>query len=137
MAWKNFTDISGGVIIDNKEPIEIILHNHNEKELLIEKGDRVAQLILEEYQSCENIELHKEDEENVNSPLKKKQKQELSNQLYYAKIKDDAKEPIVTKVGLQLTSDLIKIEPKSLLKVSTGLVFNFPENCYGRLCILI
>lgn len=137
MAWKNFTDISGGVIIDNKEPVEIILHNHNEKELLIEKGDRVAQLILEEYQSCENIELHKEDEENVNSPLKKKQKQELSNQLYYAKIKDDAKEPIVTKVGLQLTSDLIKIEPKSLLKVSTALVFNFPENCYGRLCILV
>ena len=49
MAWKNHTDIGAGVIdSDYRGAIGVIMFNHGTKEIKIEKGNRVAQLVIEQ-----------------------------------------------------------------------------------------
>lgn len=48
MAWKNHTDIGAGVIdADYRGSIGVVLFNHSQEEVVVEKKDRVAQLIIE------------------------------------------------------------------------------------------
>lgn len=48
MAWKNKTDVCAGVLDeDYRGEVIVILANHDDHDLIIEKGDRIAQLIIE------------------------------------------------------------------------------------------
>ena len=48
MSWKKHTDIGAGVIdADYRGTIGVVMFNHSSIDLNIEKGDRVAQLIIE------------------------------------------------------------------------------------------
>ena len=48
MSWKKHTDIGAGVIdADYRGTIGVVMFNHSDIEVNIEKGDRVAQLIIE------------------------------------------------------------------------------------------
>lgn len=49
MAWKKHTDIGAGVIdADYRGPVGVVMFNHSDEDLLIEVGDRVAQLVIEQ-----------------------------------------------------------------------------------------
>ena len=49
MSWKNHTDIGAGVIdSDYRGPVGVVMFNHADSDLQIEKGDRVAQLVIEQ-----------------------------------------------------------------------------------------
>lgn len=57
MTWKFHTDIGAGVIdLDFRGNVGIVLFNHSENELIISKGDKIAQLILEKISIPEIIE---------------------------------------------------------------------------------
>ena len=48
LAWKKLLDVLGGVIdTDFKDEVRVILINHGVEPVQIEKGDKIAQLILE------------------------------------------------------------------------------------------
>ncbi|KAK8807307.1 hypothetical protein WA158_004066 [Blastocystis sp. Blastoise] len=48
LAWKKFIDVGAGVIdADYRGPVGVVLFNHNDEDLEIKKGDRIAQLIIE------------------------------------------------------------------------------------------
>lgn len=48
MAWKKHTDIGAGVIdSDYRGSIGVVLFNHGGEDLVVEKKDRIAQLIIE------------------------------------------------------------------------------------------
>jgi len=54
MAWKKHTDIGAGVIdSDYRGPIGVVMFNHGETDVVIEKQDRVAQLIVEKISMTE------------------------------------------------------------------------------------
>ncbi len=49
MSWKNHTDIGAGVIdADYRGPVGVVMFNHADEDLQITKGDRVAQLVVEQ-----------------------------------------------------------------------------------------
>tara|TARA_B100000963_G_C22438481_1_gene585425 strand:- start:192 stop:620 length:429 start_codon:yes stop_codon:yes gene_type:complete len=49
MSWKNHTDIGAGVIdSDYRGPVGVVMFNHADSDLQIDKGDRVAQLVIEQ-----------------------------------------------------------------------------------------
>jgi dUTP pyrophosphatase len=49
LSWKHHTDIGAGVIDrDYRGNVGVVIFNHADKELVVHKGDRVAQLILEQ-----------------------------------------------------------------------------------------
>lgn len=50
LAWKNHIDVGAGVIdSDYRGPVKVILYNHSSQETFtVSKGDRIAQLILEQ-----------------------------------------------------------------------------------------
>lgn len=49
MSWKNHTDIGAGVVdSDYRGPVGVVMFNHADSDLQIEKGDRVAQLVIEQ-----------------------------------------------------------------------------------------
>ena len=49
MAWKKHTDIGAGVIdADYRGPVGVVMFNHADEDLLVEVGDRVAQLVIEQ-----------------------------------------------------------------------------------------
>lgn len=48
LAWKKHIDVGAGVIdADYRGPVGIVLFNHSEQDLVILRGERVAQLVLE------------------------------------------------------------------------------------------
>ena len=48
LAWKKFIDVGAGVVdYDYRGPVGVVLFNHGDEDLIIEIGDRIAQLILE------------------------------------------------------------------------------------------
>ena len=48
LAWKNHIDVGAGVIdADYRGNVGVVLFNHSEVDLTVNKGDRVAQLVLE------------------------------------------------------------------------------------------
>ena len=48
MSWKKHTDIGAGVIdADYRGTIGFVMFNHSSVDINIEKGDRIAQLIIE------------------------------------------------------------------------------------------
>eukprot|EP00545_Synedropsis_sp_CCMP1620_P010331 CAMPEP_0119015998 /NCGR_PEP_ID=MMETSP1176-20130426/11763_1 /TAXON_ID=265551 /ORGANISM="Synedropsis recta cf, Strain CCMP1620" /LENGTH=180 /DNA_ID=CAMNT_0006969323 /DNA_START=111 /DNA_END=653 /DNA_ORIENTATION=+ len=50
LAYKKGIDVGAGVVdADYRGPVGVILFNFGEEEFVIEKGDRIAQLILEQY----------------------------------------------------------------------------------------
>lgn len=52
LAWKNHIDAGAGVIDqDYRGNVGVVLFNHSDNEFVIKKYDRVAQLILERYES--------------------------------------------------------------------------------------
>jgi dUTP pyrophosphatase len=52
LAWNNFVLIAGGVIDPGyRGNICIILYNFNNEDLIIKKGERIAQLICEKFKS--------------------------------------------------------------------------------------
>merc|ERR1712224_1030037 len=46
LAWKNSID-TGGVDYDYRGPVGVILFNHSDNDFVVNKGDRVAQMVLE------------------------------------------------------------------------------------------
>ena len=62
LAWKKFIDVGAGVIdADYRGNVGVLLFNHSEEDFKVEKGDRVAQLILEQIcmvpvVECEDLE---------------------------------------------------------------------------------
>lgn len=49
LTWKNSIDVGAGVIdYDYRGNVGVILFNHSDEEFKITKGDRIAQLILEQ-----------------------------------------------------------------------------------------
>ena len=62
LAWKKFIDVGAGVIdADYRGNVGVLLFNHSEEDFKVEKGDRVAQLILEQIcmvpvMECEELE---------------------------------------------------------------------------------
>lgn len=48
LAWKNHIDVGGGVIdSDYRGNVGVVLFNHGESDLIIRRGDRIAQLLIE------------------------------------------------------------------------------------------
>ena len=48
LAWKNFIDTGAGVVdYDYRGNVGVILFNHGDVDFVINRGDRIAQLILE------------------------------------------------------------------------------------------
>jgi dUTP pyrophosphatase len=48
LAWKHFIDVGAGVVdYDYRGPVGVVLYNHGDADFTIERGDRIAQLILE------------------------------------------------------------------------------------------
>ena len=48
LAWKKHIDVGAGVIdADYRGNVGVVLFNHGEEDLVIQHGDRVAQLVLE------------------------------------------------------------------------------------------
>lgn len=164
MSWKNFTDISAGVITygDITNPLNIYLHNHNNNELKIEKGERVAQLILESYEKVNIIKTDKLDDTNRgangfgstgisltdkptavkrsdpnDSPQTGKKRKlsdsSLISDLYYTK-EDVAHEPTLKNDVIKLYSKGKQIlSPFSKNIVKTGIFTSIPNETYGRL----
>eukprot|EP00937_MAST-01D_sp_MAST-1D-sp2_P002315 g2315.t1 len=63
LAWKRHVDVGAGVIdADYRGPVGVVLFNHADEELVIEKGDRVAQLVLERIVIPEVLEVDELDE---------------------------------------------------------------------------
>jgi len=62
LAWKKFIDVGAGVVdYDYRGNVGVILFNHGEEDFVVQKGDRVAQLILErivtpDVVECEELE---------------------------------------------------------------------------------
>lgn len=47
-SWKKHTDIGAGVIdSDYRGNVGVVIFNHSDEDIAVEKGDRVAQLIIE------------------------------------------------------------------------------------------
>jgi dUTP pyrophosphatase len=58
LAWKKHIDVGAGVIDrDYRGNVGVVLFNHGSDELKIAKGDRIAQLILERYETAEIVEV--------------------------------------------------------------------------------
>lgn len=65
LAAKHFIDVGAGVIDqDYRGNIGVVLFNFSDKEFVVKKGDRIAQLILEKILIC-NVQLV-DDLENTN-----------------------------------------------------------------------
>ncbi len=53
LAWKKHIDIGAGVIdADYTGDVGVVLFNHAKEDFEVKKGDRVAQLILERYETA-------------------------------------------------------------------------------------
>jgi len=53
LAWKKFIDVGAGVIdADYRGNVGVVLFNHSNEDVVFEIGDRVAQLILEKYETA-------------------------------------------------------------------------------------
>eukprot|EP01006_Ploeotia_vitrea_P034224 TRINITY_DN65726_c0_g1_i1.p1 TRINITY_DN65726_c0_g1~~TRINITY_DN65726_c0_g1_i1.p1 ORF type:complete len:171 (-),score=24.66 TRINITY_DN65726_c0_g1_i1:196-675(-) len=49
LAWKHFIDVGAGVIdADYRGNVGVILFNHSDADFVVSKGDRIAQLVLEQ-----------------------------------------------------------------------------------------
>ena len=63
LAWKKHVDVGAGVIdADYRGPVGVVLFNHADEELVVEVGDRVAQLVLERIVIPEVLEVDELDE---------------------------------------------------------------------------
>lgn len=63
LAWKNHIDVGAGVIdSDFRGNVGVVLFNHGTEDFKIQKGDRIAQLILEECLLCDVEEVLRLDE---------------------------------------------------------------------------
>lgn len=57
LAWKKFIDVGAGVVdYDYRGNVGVILFNHGDEDFEVKKGDRVAQLILEQILTPEVVE---------------------------------------------------------------------------------
>merc|ERR1711879_196982 len=58
LAWKKHIDVGAGVIDqDYRGPVGVVLFNHASEELVIQKGDRIAQLVLERIAFADVVEV--------------------------------------------------------------------------------
>ncbi|ORY81665.1 dUTP diphosphatase [Neocallimastix californiae] len=63
LAFKHFIDLGGGVVdSDYRGNVGVIMFNFGEKEFVVKKGDRIAQLILERIYIPEVVEVDELDE---------------------------------------------------------------------------
>lgn len=54
LSWKKHIDIGAGVIDrDYRGNIGVVMFNHGSEDLVVKRGDRIAQLILEKYVDAE------------------------------------------------------------------------------------
>jgi len=54
LAWKNFIDVGAGVVDrDYRGIVGVVLFNHAELDFQIKRGDRIAQLVLEQIKTPE------------------------------------------------------------------------------------
>lgn len=59
LAWKKFVDVGAGVIDeDYRGNVGVVLFNHAAEDLMVRRGDRVAQLVLERYVVASAVEVH-------------------------------------------------------------------------------
>ena len=57
LAVKKFIDVGAGVVdADYRGPVGVVLFNFGNEDFVVEKGDRVAQLILEKVSMAEAVE---------------------------------------------------------------------------------
>lgn len=63
LAWKKHVDIGAGVIdADYRGPVGVVMFNHADEDLLVERGDRIAQLVLERICMADVLEVDELDE---------------------------------------------------------------------------
>jgi dUTP pyrophosphatase len=58
LAWKKHIDVGAGVIDrDYRGNVGVVLFNHSKDDLQVNVGDRIAQLILERYETAEVLQV--------------------------------------------------------------------------------
>ena len=58
LAWKNHIDVGAGVIDrDYRGWVGVVLFNHSEDQFVVNKGDRIAQFIMEQYMDTELFQI--------------------------------------------------------------------------------
>jgi len=59
LAVKKFIDVGAGVVdADYRGPVGVVLFNFGSDDFIVEKGDRIAQLILEKISMAEVVEVN-------------------------------------------------------------------------------
>jgi dUTP pyrophosphatase len=63
LAWKKHVDIGAGVIdADYRGNVGVVMFNHADEDLLVSRGDRVAQLVLERICMADVVEVGEDQE---------------------------------------------------------------------------
>jgi dUTP pyrophosphatase len=154
LAVKKFIDVGAGVVdADYRGPVGVILFNFGDEDFVVEKGDRVAQLILEKISMADTVEVADlsdtergaggfgstgvKKQKTMSPAMKLATAENISSVLEVKKLSDNATIPTrgsPYSAGYDLSSaehTLIKAGGKGIVK--TDLSIACPEGTYARI----
>jgi dUTP pyrophosphatase len=159
LAVKKFIDVGAGVVdADYRGPVGVVLFNFGDEDFVVEKGDRVAQLILEQISMAEAIEVDvlsdtergeggfgstgvkKQKTVARVSPMTTSQEENIPSNLSVMQVKKLSENAIIPTRGSPFSAgyDLSAAEPTVIKAggkgiVKTDLSIACPEGTYARI----